>query len=158
MAHIKDLDCTKMTQNMDRWWTVVCTVRNLRASRKTADFYTGWATPLFRTSFRNKVVLFLWVETPSFLVLMHADVPSCNTLIYFMFEFPCIITVYCIKNQQMQLWQYCLLVTARSLYTLPLDLGHPYWIYIIRTHGMHQWLLLQLLILLMMDAESVRNV
>ena len=37
------------------------------------------------------------------------------------------------------------------------DLGYPYWIYIIRTHGMHQWLLLQFLILLMMDAESVRN-
>ena len=37
------------------------------------------------------------------------------------------------------------------------DLGHPYWIYIFPTHGMHQWLLLQLLILLMMDAESVRN-
>ena len=94
----------------------------------------------------------------------------------------------------MQLWQYCLLVTARSLYmfrklsasiirstktviaatgachgsglyisskdvrgrlplhnvitylgllhcTVATDLGHPYWIYIILTHGMHQWLL-----------------
>ena len=37
------------------------------------------------------------------------------------------------------------------------DPGHPYWIYIIPTHGMHQWLLLQFLVLLMMDAESVRN-
>ena len=37
------------------------------------------------------------------------------------------------------------------------DLGHPYWIDIIPTHGMHQWLLLQFLVLLMMDAESVRN-
>jgi len=37
------------------------------------------------------------------------------------------------------------------------DLGHPYWIYIIPIHGMHQWLLLQFLVLLMMDAESVRN-
>jgi len=36
------------------------------------------------------------------------------------------------------------------------DLGHPYWIYIIPTHGMHQWLLLQFLVLLMMDAEIVR--
>ena len=36
------------------------------------------------------------------------------------------------------------------------DLGHPYWIYIIPTHGMHQWLLLQFLVL-MMDVESVRN-
>ena len=93
----------------------------------------------------------------------------------------------------MQLWQYCLLVTARLLYmfrtpsasiirstkncssshwcmpwvgmiyiqchcsAVATDLGHPHWIYIIPTHGMHQWLLLQLLILLMMDAESVRN-
>ena len=69
----------------------------------------------------------------------------------------------------MQLWEYCLLVTAKLLYifrtlsasiirsAVATDLGHPYWIYIFPTHGMHQWLLLQLLILLMMDAESVRN-
>jgi len=64
----------------------------------------------------------------------------------------------------MQLWQYCLLVTAKLLYitlyyynAVATDLGHPYWIYIFRTHGMYQWLLLQLLVLLMMDAESVRN-
>ena len=37
------------------------------------------------------------------------------------------------------------------------DLGHPYRLYIIPTHDMHQWLLLQFLVLLMMDAESVRN-
>ena len=37
------------------------------------------------------------------------------------------------------------------------DLGRPYWIYIIPTHDMNQWLLLQFLVLLMMDAESVRN-
>ena len=30
-----------------------------------------------------------------------------------MFEFPCIISLY---YEKMQLWQYCLLVTARSLY------------------------------------------
>ena len=86
----------------------------------------------------------------------------------------------------MQFWQYCLLVTARSLYmfrALPAsvirntknlpqhyviafrlwhiavatDLGHPYWIYIIPTHDTHQWLLLHFLVLLMMDSESVRN-
>jgi hypothetical protein len=66
----------------------------------------------------------------------------------------------------MQLWQYCLLVTERSLYTfrtLPAsiirstDLGRPCWIHIIPTHDMHQWLLLQFLVLLMMDAGSVRN-
>jgi hypothetical protein len=37
------------------------------------------------------------------------------------------------------------------------DLGRPYWIYIIPTHDMHQWLLLQFLALLMMDEESVQN-
>ena len=37
------------------------------------------------------------------------------------------------------------------------DLGHPYWIYIIPTHDSHQWVLLQFLVLLMMDAEGVRN-
>jgi len=36
-------------------------------------------------------------------------------------------------------------------------LGYPYWIYIITTHGLHQWLLLQFLVLVMMDAESVRT-
>ena len=34
-------------------------------------------------------------------------------------------------------------------------LGHPYWLYIMRTHDL--WLLLQFLVLLMIDAESVRN-
>ena len=90
----------------------------------------------------------------------------------------------------MQLWQYRLLVNARSLYmfrtlsasitrstkncssshwcmswvlnrlghsVVATDLGHPYWIYIIPTHGMHQWLLLQFLVLLAMDAKSARN-
>ena len=67
----------------------------------------------------------------------------------------------------MQLWQYCLLVTARLLYmfrTLSAsiirstkNLLDPYWIHTIPIHGMHQWLLLQFLVLLMMDAESVRN-
>ena len=90
----------------------------------------------------------------------------------------------------MQLSQYCLLITAISLYMFrtlsasiirstkncsnshwytswvgmiyiigqqTTDLGRPYWIYIIPTHDMHQWLLLQFLVLLMMDAESVRN-
>jgi len=37
------------------------------------------------------------------------------------------------------------------------DLGHPYWMYIIPTHDTHQRLLLQFLVLVMMDAESVRN-
>ena len=32
-----------------------------------------------------------------------------------------------------------------------------YWIYIIPTHDMHQWLLIQFYVLLMMGAESVRN-
>jgi hypothetical protein len=35
------------------------------------------------------------------------------------------------------------------------DLGHPYWIYITPTHD--QFLLLQFLVFLMMDTESVRN-
>ena len=80
----------------------------------------------------------------------------------------------------MQLWQYCLLVTARLLYMFrtlsasiirstkncssshwcmswATDLGRPCWIYITPTHDMHQWLLLEFLVLLMMDAGSVRN-
>jgi hypothetical protein len=74
----------------------------------------------------------------------------------------------------MKLWQYCLLVTAKSPYMFrtlsasiirstkncsnndwfmscvatAIDLGRPYWIYIIPTHDMHQWLLLQYLVLL----------
>jgi hypothetical protein len=35
------------------------------------------------------------------------------------------------------------------------DLGHPHKIYIIPTHDTHHWLLIQFLVLLMMDAESV---
>jgi hypothetical protein len=40
---------------------------------------------------------------------------------------------------------------------LSTGLGRPFWIYIIPTHDMHQWLLLQILVLLMMGAERVRN-
>jgi len=82
----------------------------------------------------------------------------------------------------MQLWQYRLLVTARLLYMFrefsasiirstkncssshwcmswvgTTDLGRHCWIYIIPTYDIHQWLLLQFLVLLIMDAESVRN-
>ena len=35
------------------------------------------------------------------------------------------------------------------------DLGRLYWIYIIRTLDMHQWLFIQFYVLLMLDAESV---
>ena len=38
-----------------------------------------------------------------------------------------------------------------------IGLGRPYWIYIIPTHDMNQWLLLQFLVLLIFGAESVRN-
>jgi len=80
----------------------------------------------------------------------------------FMFEFPCIVSLYFIRNQQdatlavlfishckitLHVTHYCTAVTT--------DLGQPYWIYIIPTHD--QWLLLQFLVLLMMEAESVRN-
>ena len=46
---------------------------------------------------------------------------------------------------------------ATALCAVATDLGHTYWIYIIPTHDMHQWLLLHFLVLLMMEAESVRN-
>jgi len=38
-----------------------------------------------------------------------------------------------------------------------IGLGHLYRIYSIPTHDKHQWLLLQFIVLLMMDAEGVRN-
>jgi hypothetical protein len=63
----------------------------------------------------------------------------------------------------MQLWLYCSLMTARLLYmlrTLSASIirsikicSRSHW----SMHGMHQWLLLQFLVLLIMDAESVRN-
>ena len=61
----------------------------------------------------------------------------------------------------MQLWQYCLLVTARSLYmfrTLSASIIRSTKnCSIIPNHDTHEWLLLQFLVLLMMDAECVRN-
>jgi len=54
----------------------------------------------------------------------------------------------------MQLCRYCL---GYDIVQYTTDLGRPYWIYIIPTHDMHQWLLLQFLVLLTMGAESVRN-
>jgi hypothetical protein len=47
--------------------------------------------------------------------------------------------------------------SLRASSAVATDLGHPHRIYIIPTHDTHQWLLIQILVLLMMDAESVRN-
>ena len=41
--------------------------------------------------------------------------------------------------------------------TVHTDLEHLYRIYSIATHDKHQWLLLQFIVLLMMDAKGVRN-
>jgi len=41
--------------------------------------------------------------------------------------------------------------------TVRTDLEHLYRIYSIPTHDKHQWLLLQFIVLLMIDAKSVRN-
>jgi len=41
--------------------------------------------------------------------------------------------------------------------TVLTDLEHLYRIYSISTHDKHQWLLLQFIVLLMMDAKGVRN-
>ena len=78
-----------------------------------------------------------------------------------MFEFPCIITLYYTKNQQdatlaVLFISHCKITLHVRMFEVGChcsgnDLGHPYWIYIIPTHGMHQWLLLQFLVLLMMD-------
>jgi hypothetical protein len=130
---------------------------------------------------------------------------------HFMFQFPCIVRLYYIKDQQDATLAVCLLVTARLLYMfrtlsesiirstkncisshwcvswvgmiyipwgcprsatdlwvrmiyilwgrprLATDLGHPHRIYIIPTHDTHQRLLIQFLVLLMMDAKSIRN-
>ena len=91
-----------------------------------------------------------------------------------MFEFPCITSLYYIMNQQdatLALFishckitlhvsdAFCFHHQEYRLWNsaVTTDRGHPYWIYIIPTYDMHQWLLLQFLVLLMMDAESVRN-
>ena len=84
-----------------------------------------------------------------------------------MFEFPCVITVYYIKNQldatlAVLFISHCKITLHVSDAFCPRSVatalfGHPYWIYIIPTHGMHQWLLLQFLVFLMMDVGSVRN-
>jgi len=47
----------------------------------------------------------------------------------------------------------CAVRTAHSA----TDLEHLYRIYSNPTHDKHQWLLLQFIVLLMMDAKSVRN-
>jgi len=41
--------------------------------------------------------------------------------------------------------------------TLRTDLEHVYRIYSIPTHDKNQWLLLQFIVLLMMDAKGIRN-
>ena len=71
--------------------------------------------------------------------------------------------VYPVKTSKVgYLLQYDIAYLDYDIVKKTTDLGHPYWIYRIycispRSLGMQQWLLLQFLVLLMMDAESVRN-
>jgi len=79
--------------------------------------------------------------------------------------------IYRINQQDATLAVLCLLTTTSMLYMFrtPLasqfghgiqcttDLAHLYRIYSIPTHEKHQWLLLQFIVLLMMDAKGVRN-
>jgi hypothetical protein len=97
------------------------------ASTKTAHFITK----------QNKITFFLTdiYSRPdsSLFHKVHQKHNHANLYVKFlMFEVPCIVSLYYIKN-----------------------LGRPYWIYIILTHDMHQWLLLQFSVLLMMDPESI---
>ena len=59
--------------------------------------------------------------------------------------------LYYVRNQQ----DATLAVSFISHCKITLHVSDAFWIYIIPTHD--QWLLLQFLVLLMMDAESVRN-
>ena len=60
----------------------------------------------------NDIYIYIYILTNlSLYICLNRKINS-----FFMFEFPWIITLYYIKNQQMQLWQYCLLVTAKLLY------------------------------------------
>jgi hypothetical protein len=69
-----------------------------------------------------------------------------------------LLTILLQKTNKMHLWQYCFLISARSVATaVAIDLGHPHRVYIILTHDTHQWLRIQFLVLLMMDAESIQN-
>ena len=80
-----------------------------------------------------------------------------------MFEFPCIVSLYYIKNQE----DAALAVLFISHCKITLHISDAFcsgnrpwtsfWIYIIPTHDMHQWLLLQILVLLMMGTERVRD-
>jgi hypothetical protein len=82
----------------------------------------------------------------------------------FMFEFPCIVSQYYIRTQQdatlaVSFISHCkitcfgrllrpssgvLKTVVAATGAVATDLRHPYWIYIIPTHDMHQWLLLQI--------------
>ena len=73
---------------------------------------------------------------------MHGTTIKNLKKINFMFEFPCFINLYYIKNQQDA--TLAILFISNCKITLHVS-------------DMHQWLPLQFLVLLMMDAESVRN-
>ena len=66
-----------------------------------------------------------------------------------MFYFLCIISLYYIKNQQDETLAVLFISNCKMIYirmskvgchctAVATDLGHPYWIYIIPTHDMHQ--------------------
>ena len=52
---------------------------------------------------------------------------------------------------------YCMAEFGHAIVQCTTDLEHLYRIYSIPTHDKHQWLLLQFIVPLMMDAKSVRN-
>jgi hypothetical protein len=60
-------------------------------------------------------------------------------------------------NEALFCCEYRKLSVVIIIIVIATDLGHPYRIYIIPTHDKHQWLLIQFLVLLMMDVESIRN-
>ena len=61
-----------------------------------------------------------------------------------MFEFPCIISLCYIKNQQDATLAVLFISNCKiTLHVSDASLGRPYSIYLIPTHEMQQWLLLQ---------------
>ena len=70
--------------------------------------------------------------------------PSSSKILsrFFVFEFPYIISLYYIKNQQ-DATLAVLFISHCKITAVATDVGRPYWIYIIPTYDVNQWLLLQ---------------
>jgi len=71
------------------------------------------------------------------------------------FQWLAFCCIYFGGGSSLQIWPNCESQFGHEIVQFATDLGDLYRIYSIPTHDKHQWLLLQFIVLLMMDARGI---